>query len=66
MEDRSLQNMENRTEECRNIVRVCRDVTRKVRVHLELNLPSNVKENKEGFFEYVSDKKKTREMWVHC
>lgn len=52
--------MENRTEERRNIVRTCRDVTRKARVHLELNLARNIKESKEGFFKYISDKRKTR------
>lgn len=66
MEHRSSQNMENKTEECRNIVRLCRDVARKSRVHLELNLARHVKDNKEGFFKYIGDKRKTGEMWMYC
>ncbi|GAB0209615.1 hypothetical protein GRJ2_003427200 [Grus japonensis] len=48
-------------EEYRNIVRVCRGTTRKAKAHLELNLARDVKDNKEGFFKYISSKRKTRE-----
>ncbi|GAB0184039.1 mitochondrial enolase superfamily member 1 [Grus japonensis] len=48
-------------EEYRNIVRVCRDATRKTKAHLELNLARDVKDNKKGFFKYISSKRKTRE-----
>ena len=44
-----------------NVVRTCRDVTRKAKVHLELNLARDVKDNKKGFFKYISRKRKTRE-----
>jgi len=49
-------------EEYRNIVRACREATRKkAKVHLELNLARDVKDNKKGFFKYVSSKWKTKE-----
>ncbi|GAB0209695.1 mitochondrial enolase superfamily member 1 [Grus japonensis] len=48
-------------EEYRNVVRVCRDATRKAKAHLELNLAGDVKDNKKGFFKYISSKRKTRE-----
>ncbi|GAB0176369.1 mitochondrial enolase superfamily member 1 [Grus japonensis] len=34
---------------------------RKAKVHLELNLARDVKDNKKGFFKYISSKRKTRE-----
>ncbi|GAB0206434.1 mitochondrial enolase superfamily member 1 [Grus japonensis] len=48
-------------EEYRNVVRVCRDTTRKAKAQLELNLAKDVKDNKKGFFKYISSKRKTRE-----
>ena len=48
-------------EEYRNVVRACRDATRKVKFHLELNLASDVKDNKKSFFKHISSKWKTRE-----
>jgi len=48
-------------EEYRNIVRIYRDKTRKAKVHLELKLARNVKDNKKGCFKYLSSKWKTRE-----
>ncbi|GAB0204029.1 mitochondrial enolase superfamily member 1 [Grus japonensis] len=48
-------------EENRDVVRVCRDATRKAKAHLELNLARDVKDNKKGFFKYISNKMKTRE-----
>jgi len=37
-------------EEYRNVIRACRDATRKFKVHLELNLARDVKDNKKSFF----------------
>jgi len=48
-------------EEYRNVVRACRDATRKAKAHLELNLARDVKNNKKGFFNYISSKRKTRD-----
>jgi len=48
-------------EEYRNVVKACRDATRKATVPLELNLARDVKDNKKSFFKYISSKWKTRE-----
>ncbi|GAB0208442.1 mitochondrial enolase superfamily member 1 [Grus japonensis] len=48
-------------EEYRDVVRECRDATRKAKAHLELNLAREVKDNEKGFFKYISIKRKTRE-----
>lgn len=48
-------------EEYRNIIRVCRDAMRKAKVSLESNVVRDVKNNKKGFFKYVSSKGKARE-----
>ena len=48
-------------EEYRNMVRACRDATRKAKAHLELQLASDVKNNKKGFFNYISSKRKARD-----
>ncbi|GAB0208405.1 mitochondrial enolase superfamily member 1 [Grus japonensis] len=48
-------------EEYKNVVRVCRGATRKAKAHLELNLAGEVKDNKKGFFKYISSKRKTKE-----
>jgi len=45
-------------EEYRNVVRACRYATRKDKVHLELKLAKYVKNNKKGFFNYISSKRK--------
>lgn len=42
-------------------MRACRDVMRKTKVHLELNVVREVKDNKKGFLKYDSSKTKTRE-----
>ena len=42
-------------------MRACRDVMRKTKVHLGLNLVREVKDNKKGFLKYVNSKTKTRE-----
>jgi len=43
------------------MVRACRDATRKAKTHLELKLASDVKNNKKGFFNYISSKRKARD-----
>lgn len=48
-------------EEYENVVRVCRDMTRKTKAHVELNLARNAKDNNKGFFKYISSKTKTWE-----
>jgi len=48
-------------EEYRNVVRACRDAMRKAKVHLDLNLARDVKNNKKGFFKYFRCKRKTRD-----
>jgi len=53
-------------DEYRNVVRACTDAMRKAKVHLELNLARDVKDNKKGFFKYISSKWKTRKMWGCC
>jgi len=56
---------QNTWEEYRNFVRVCRETTSKAKVHLELNLAREVKDNKKGFFNYITSKWKTREnVWL--
>ncbi|PKU39258.1 rna-directed dna polymerase from mobile element jockey-like [Limosa lapponica baueri] len=44
-----------------NIIRLFRDAMRKAKAHLELNLARDIKDNKKGFFKYISSKRKTRE-----
>ncbi|KGL73735.1 hypothetical protein N309_09201, partial [Tinamus guttatus] len=48
-------------EEYRNIVRKCRDATRKAKARLESELARDVRDNKKGFYKYSSSKRKTRE-----
>jgi len=48
-------------EENRNTVKACRDATMKAKAHLELKLARDVKNNKQGFFKYISSKQKTRD-----
>jgi len=48
-------------EEYRIVVRARRDVTRKAKAHLELKLARDVKNNKKGFFNYISSKTKARD-----
>jgi len=49
-------------EEHRNIARACRDTTRKAKVHLELNLARDVKDNRKGFFKYISRNRRLEKM----
>jgi len=48
-------------EEYRNVVRACRDAMRKPKAHLELKLARDVKNNKKGFFNYISSKREARD-----
>ncbi|KAJ7422844.1 hypothetical protein BTVI_12165 [Pitangus sulphuratus] len=48
-------------DEYKNIVRICRDATRTAKVHLELNLARDIKDNKKGFFKSISSKRKSKE-----
>ena len=48
-------------EEYSNVVRARRDATRKAKAHLELKLARDVKNNKKGFFNYISSKRKARD-----
>jgi len=48
-------------EEYRNDVTACSDVTRNAKVHLELKVARDVKDNKKGFCKYITNKRKTRE-----
>lgn len=47
--------------EYRDAVRVDRNLIRKARAHLQLNLVRDVKDNKKGFFKWISNKRKTKE-----
>ncbi|KFR01231.1 hypothetical protein N306_09969, partial [Opisthocomus hoazin] len=48
-------------EEYREAARLCRDGVRKAKAQLELNLARDVKNNKKGFYRYVSRKKMVKE-----
>jgi len=48
-------------EEYREAVRLCRGGVRKAEAHLELNLARDAKNNKKGFYRYVSRKKMVKE-----
>jgi len=48
-------------EEYKNVVKACREAMRKTKACLEINLARDVKDNKKGFFKYISSKWKTRE-----
>ena len=41
-------------EDYRAVVRVCRDRIRKAKAQTELNLVRDVKDNKKGFYRYIS------------
>lgn len=45
----------------KNLARTCRDVVRKAEDKLELQLDKYVKNDKKGFFRYLSSKQKHRE-----
>jgi len=48
-------------EEYRDAAWLCRDGVRKAKAWLELNLPRGAKNNKKGFYRYVSQKRKVKE-----
>ena len=48
-------------EEYRNVVRACRDATRKAKAHLEVKVARDVKNNKKYFFKHISSKRKARD-----
>jgi len=47
-------------EEHRNVVKTCRDATRKTKDHVEINLAKKVKDSKKSLFKYISSKRKAR------
>ncbi|KFQ66130.1 hypothetical protein N335_00947, partial [Phaethon lepturus] len=51
-------------DEYRDAAQFGRDGVRKAKVWLELNLASNTKNNKKGFYRYVSQKRKVKESMV--
>ncbi|KAK4806136.1 hypothetical protein QYF61_001059 [Mycteria americana] len=48
-------------EDYKNLARACRDAVRKAKAQLELKMARDVKNNKKGFFRYMSSKQKHRE-----
>jgi len=48
-------------EEYRNMVKACTDAMRKAKAHLELKRARDVSNNKKGFFNYISSKRKARD-----
>jgi len=48
-------------EVCRGSAQLCRDGLRKAKVQLGLDLARDVKNNKKGFYRYVSQKRKVKE-----
>ena len=48
-------------EEHREAARLCRDGVRKAKAQLELNLARDAKNNKKGFYRYVSRKKMVKQ-----
>jgi len=53
-------------EEYRNVVRACRDATRKAKARLEFNLARDVKNNKKGSSSTSSEKGRLGTMWDRC
>ena len=48
-------------EEYRAVVCVCRDMIRKAKVQMELNLARDVKDNKKGFYGYIRRRRQAKE-----
>ena len=42
------------------------DAMRKAKAHLEFNLARDVKDNKKGFFKYISANGRRGTMWGRC
>jgi len=55
-----------RGEEYRNVVRACRDATRKAKVHLELNLARDVKNNAKASLGTSAAKGRLGKTWRCC
>jgi len=47
-------------EEYRDAAQLCRDGDRKAKAQLELSLARDARNNKKGFYRYVSEKKKVK------
>jgi len=48
-------------EECRDTAWLCLDEVRRTKAQLELNLARDAKNNKKGFYKYISQKRKVEE-----
>ncbi|GAB0201721.1 mitochondrial enolase superfamily member 1 [Grus japonensis] len=48
-------------EEYRDLVRSCRDKSRKAKAQLQLNLATDVRDNKKCFYKYINNKKRAKE-----
>jgi len=48
-------------EECRGLIRSCREEIRKAKARLELRLATVVRDNKKCLYKYISHKKKAKE-----
>lgn len=48
-------------EQYRDTIQICKDEVRNVEVYLELSLVMGMKDDKKGFYQYISSKRKTRE-----
>ncbi|KAF1618604.1 UNVERIFIED_CONTAM: putative RNA-directed DNA polymerase from transposon X-element, partial [Eudyptes robustus] len=48
-------------EDYKDVVRLCREKTRKAKAQLELNLATAVKDNKKYFYKYISNKRRAKE-----
>ena len=48
-------------EECRDAGWLCRDVVKRAKVRLELNLARDTKDNKKGLYSYVNQKRDVKE-----
>lgn len=51
-------------EKYRNVIRVCRDATRRAKVHLKLTPAKDGKENSKSFFKHVVAKRRLEKMWA--
>ena len=54
------------SEEYRNVVKACRDATRKAKVHLQLNLARDVKDNRMASASTSAANGRRATMWGHC
>ena len=52
-------------EEYRDAAQLCRDGVKKAKAQLELNWARDAKNNKKGFYRYVSQKRKLKESVPH-